>query len=193
MSTYQFTGPILIGLAGGIGSPAAVKAAFALGVDYVVTGSINQCSVESGASEAVKEILSQVGPHDMGIAPAGDMFEVGAKVQVVKKGLRFCERANKLYDWYHRYDSIEALPNEIIMQLESDYFAKPLSDVWTGIVDYKSQHKPEEIERAKDNPKHKMAMIFKTYFAKSTRWALSGDLSLSLIHISEPTSLGMRA
>ena len=177
MITYQFTDPILIGLAGGIGSPAAVKAAFALGVDYVVTGSINQCSVESGASEAVKEILSQVGPHDMGIAPAGDMFEVGAKVQVVKKGLRFCERANKLYDWYHRYDSIEALPDKIITQLESDYFAKPLTDVWTSIVDYKSQHKPEEIEQAKANPKHKMAMIFKTYFAKSTRWALAGDLS----------------
>ena len=34
--------PVRIGAAGGLGDPAAVAAAFALGADYVVTGSVNQ-------------------------------------------------------------------------------------------------------------------------------------------------------
>lgn len=47
-----------IGLAGGIGSPEAIAAAFMLGADFVLTGSINQCTVEAGISDSVKDIRS---------------------------------------------------------------------------------------------------------------------------------------
>ena len=173
---FSFDEPILMGAAGGIGTPQAVKAAFALGVDYVVTGSINQCTVESGAHETVKELLSKVGPHDMGIAPAGDMFEIGAKVQVVNKGSRFCARANKLSSLYYQYDSVDDLPKKVIKELERDYFGESLDSVWQSIVDYKQGVKAKEIESANKNGKQKLALILKSYFAKTTHWTLSGDV-----------------
>src|SRR5205823_7290352 len=44
---HGFDVPLRIGAAGGIATPAAVTAAFAMGAAYVVTGSINQACVES--------------------------------------------------------------------------------------------------------------------------------------------------
>ncbi len=43
---------VRVGAAGGIGTPAAALAAFMMGAAYVVTGSVNQACVESGASPA---------------------------------------------------------------------------------------------------------------------------------------------
>ena len=40
--------PVRVGAGGGLGTPASVASAFALGAGYVVTGSINQSCVESG-------------------------------------------------------------------------------------------------------------------------------------------------
>src|SRR5206468_8439499 len=40
--------PLRIGAAGGISTPWAAAAAFAMGAAYVVTGSVNQACVESG-------------------------------------------------------------------------------------------------------------------------------------------------
>lgn len=78
---------IRVGAAGGIGTPEAAAAAFILGADFIVTGSINQCTVEAGTSEIVKDLLQEINVQDTEYAPAGDMFELGAKVQVLKKGL----------------------------------------------------------------------------------------------------------
>jgi len=83
------THDVLVGAAGGLGVPEAIAASFIMGVDYVVTGSVNQCTVEAGMSDLVKDILSEINVQDTDLAPAGDMFEIGAKVQVVKKGVFF--------------------------------------------------------------------------------------------------------
>ena len=40
-----------VGAAGGIGTPAAVAAAFSAGAAYVLTGSVNQSALESGLSD----------------------------------------------------------------------------------------------------------------------------------------------
>lgn len=86
---YSYTQNIRIGAAGGIGTPEAVAAAFMLGADFVMTGPVNQCTVEAGTSDAVKDLLQHINVQDTTYAPAGDMFELGAKVQVVRKGLLF--------------------------------------------------------------------------------------------------------
>lgn len=52
-----------------------------------MTGSINQCTVEAGTSDDVKDLLQQLNIQDTDYAPAGDMFEMGAKIQVMKKGV----------------------------------------------------------------------------------------------------------
>ena len=84
---------VRVGAAGGIGSPEAAAAAFVLGADFITTGSINQCTVESGASNLVKDMLEEMEIQDTAYAPAGDAFESGAKVQVLRKGTFFSGRA----------------------------------------------------------------------------------------------------
>ncbi len=65
---YNYEKPIRIGVAGGIGTPQAALAAFMMGAAYVMTGSINQSCVESGACEHTKKLLSSSrnGGYDYG-------------------------------------------------------------------------------------------------------------------------------
>jgi PfaD family protein len=48
---YQYEKPIRVGVAGGIATPESALAAFIMGAAFVVTGSINQSCIESGACE----------------------------------------------------------------------------------------------------------------------------------------------
>ncbi|MCP4716601.1 MAG: hypothetical protein GY868_15880, partial [Deltaproteobacteria bacterium] len=97
MSKHRYAKKLRVGLAGGIGTPEAGAAAFVMGADFIITGSINQCTVEAGMSDSVKNLLQDINIQDTDYAPAGDMFEIGAKVQVLKKGVFFPARAGKLF------------------------------------------------------------------------------------------------
>lgn len=169
---YQYDTIINIGAAGGIGTPEAAAAAFMLGADYIVTGSVNQCSVEAGTSRSVKDILEKVSVKDTGYAPAGDMFELGARVQVVKKGTLFSIRANKLFDFYQQYPSLDSISDIEKQQIENKYFNKTFAEVYEECKAYRGE---KEIEKAEANPKYKMAMVFKWYFGFSSKAALSGN------------------
>lgn len=172
MAKYNYKNKICIGAAGGIGSPEAVVAAFMLGADYVVTGSINQCTVEARTSEGVKNILESIDIQDTQYAPAGDMFELGAKVQVAKKGLFFSARANKLYELYRQYNSLDEIDSKVSKQLQERYFKKTYEEIFDEAKKYYSS---DEINQAQSNPKYKMAMIFKWYFNHATVAALTGN------------------
>ncbi len=173
---YGYHEPICLGLAGGLGTPAALAAAFMLGADYVLTGSVNQCTVESGMSTEVKDMLQDAGIADTGYAPAGDMFEFGAKVQVLRKGVFFPTRANKLFALYSHYDGLEEIPEKTRSLLERTYFGKTVEEVWDEVRRYlRSQGRDTEIDRAENEPKHKMALVFRWYFFHSTRLAMNGD------------------
>ena len=87
-AAHGYPHPPCVGLGGGIATPATA-AAFAMGAAYVVTGSINQACVESGTSPAVRAMLAEAGQADVTMAPAADMFELGVKVQVLKRGTMF--------------------------------------------------------------------------------------------------------
>ena len=162
---------VRIGAAGGIGTPEAAATAFILGADFILTGSINQCTVEADTSDAVKEILQHLNVQDTDYAPAGDMFEIGAKVQVVRKGVFFPARANKLYELYRHYNSLDEIDDKTKRQIQEKYFRRSFEDVYAETKAYYSQNLPEEIEKAERNPKHKMALIFKWYFVHSMRLA----------------------
>lgn len=167
---------IHIGLAGGIGTPQAAVAAFMMGADFILTGSINQCTVEAGTSECVKDLLQDINVQDTDYAPAGDMFEVGAKVQVLKKGLFFPARANKLHMLYSHYNNWNDIPEKIRLEVENKYFQKSFDRVWQEVQEHhqgKKQH--ATLEKAMANPKHKMALVFRWYFAYSTKLAFAGD------------------
>lgn len=166
-------GRIHVGAGGGIGTPAAAAAVFMLGADFVVTGSINQCSVEAATSEAVKDLLQGMNVYDTAYAPSGEMFELGSKVQVLKKGLFFPSRAEKLVTLYRQHESLEGIDATLRRQIQERYFKRSFEEVF---ADIRAAYPAAEVERAERMPKHRMALVFKRYFKNTTRWALAGDL-----------------
>lgn len=166
--------PVRVGAAGGLGTPNSIAAALAMGADYVVTGSVNQACVESATSFQVKQLLAQIDMADVMMAPAPDMFEIGVKVQVLKRGT-FCPlRGQKLYEIYRKYNSIEEISPSERQQLEQQIFQKDLSLVWNDTVEFFSRRNPSQLEKAEKNPKYKMALIFRWYLGKSSSWAKAG-------------------
>jgi trans-AT polyketide synthase/acyltransferase/oxidoreductase domain-containing protein len=172
---HAYAEPICMGLAGGIGTPAAVAAAFVLGADYVLTGSVNQCTVEAATSDVVKDMLQDIDVQDTGYAPAGDMFELGSKVQVLRKGVFFPSRGARLHALYTHHDSLDDLPAQTRALLERTYFRKPLADVWADVARHlRASGRTEVLDRAEKQPKQKMALVFRRYFGYSARIALEG-------------------
>jgi PfaD family protein len=172
---YHYLKPIRVGVAGGIATPQSALAAFMMGAAYVVTGSINQSCIESGACEHTKKLLAQAEMADVMMAPAADMFEMGVKLQVLKRGTMFPMRAQKLYELYRTYDSIEEIPLAEREKLEKQVFRKTIAEVWEGTAAYLSQKNPEKLGKAVNNPKLKMAVIFRWYLGLSSRWSNSGE------------------
>lgn len=172
MNTYHYPRRIRVGAAGGIGTPEAAAAAFILGADFILTGSVNQCTVESGASDLVKDMLQDVNEQDTVYAPAGDMFELGAKVQVMKKGVLFPARAQKLYDLYRQHNSLEEIDVKTKTQLQEKYFKQPFTEVLKEVEAYYAR---KHIQIAEASPKQQMAYLFRWYFGFSIRAALGGD------------------
>lgn len=166
--------PVRIGAAGGLADPAALAAAFALGADYVVTGSVNQLARESGTSDLARAMLAQAGLADVTMAPAADMFELGVEVQVLRRGTLFAQRASRLNELYRTYDSIEAMSDAVRTRLEREIFRAGISEVWRECGLFWSSRQPEELERAARDPHHRMALIFRWYLGNSTRWAREG-------------------
>ena len=175
MLQYRYDTLIKIGAAGGIGTPHAAAAALIMGADFVLTGSINQCTVEAGTSAAAKDILEQLNAQDTAYAPAGDMFEIGARVQVASKGLFFPARANRLYDLYKQHNSIEEIDQKTRQQIQERYFKRSFDDIWKETRSYYLRSYPGRLPEIEKNPKQKMALIFKWYFVHSTRLAMHGS------------------
>lgn len=171
---YQFSQKIRIGAAGGISTPSSALAAFMMGAAYIVTGSVNQGCVEAGTSEHVRKLLQTVASTDVMMAPASDMFEMGVELQVLKRGTLFGPRAKKLYEYYKKYNSIDDIPSEERLKLEKQVFRQPLEDIWKLCVEFFEKRDPEQIERVKDNPHRKMALIFRWYLGLSSNWANAG-------------------
>lgn len=171
MVKYRYNEKIHVGAAGGIGTPEAAAAAFILGADFICTGSINQCTIQAKTSDIVKDMLQQINVQDTDYAPSGDMFELGAKIQVVKKGLLFPSRAKKLFDLYQRHNSLEEIDSKIKNQLQKRYFKKSFDEILNDMTQRQSSDQKEKILK---NPKQKMSLIFKWYFDYTTKIALAG-------------------
>ncbi len=172
---HGYTRPIRVGAAGGLGCPAAVAAAFSMGASFVLTGSVNQAAVESGLSAEGKELLAEVGLNDLMMAPAADMFELGIKLQVLKRGSMFGVRAAKLYELYTAYDRLEDLPADERKHLEERVFGLSIEEVWADTQRFWAHRDPRENEKAEADPKHKMALCFRWYLGQSSRWAITGQ------------------
>lgn len=172
---YGYAQSLRVGAAGGIATPASAAAAFAMGAAYVLTGSVNQACVESGSSDIARQMLAEAEQADVIMAPAADMFEMGVKVQVLKRGTMFAMRGAKLYDFYRKYGAIEQIPRTEREMLEEKFFKNSLENVWQQTQDYFQERAPSQIERAQSDPKHKMALIFRSYLGQASHWANRGE------------------
>jgi trans-AT polyketide synthase, acyltransferase and oxidoreductase domains len=171
----RYPTPVRIGAGGGISTPAATLATFAMGAAYVVTGSVNQACVESGACEHTKKLLAQADMADVAMAPSADMFEMGVKVQVLKRGTLFPMRAQKLYELYSRYNAIEEIPAPERQKLEQQVFKRSLDEIWAETVQFFTARDPAQLERANRDPHQKMALVFRWYLGLSSRWSVAGE------------------
>jgi PfaD family protein len=174
-SAYNYPNSIRIGLGGGIATPESTAAAFAMGAAYVLTGSINQACLEAGTSDTVRRMLAEADQADVTMAPAADMFELGVKVQVLKRGTMFALRAAKLYELFGQYDSYETIPAKQREILQRDFFKCSFLEEWEQTRRFFAERDPHQIELAEQKPKHKMALVFRSYLGRSSTWAKTGD------------------
>ena len=175
MREYKFRKPLRVGLGGGIATPQAAAAAFAMGAAYVLTGSINQACIEAETAETVRDMLAKAEQADVTMAPAADMFELGAKVQVLKRGTMFAMRGSKLYELYRGYDRYEDIPQKTRGTIEKDFLKASYDETWESTRKFFAVRDPRQIERAEKDPRHKMALVFRSYLGLSSLWAKTGD------------------
>ncbi len=164
-----------VGAAGGLGTPAAIWAAFAMGADYVLTGSVNQATPEAGTSDVAKKLLLEAQFYDMATGPAPDMFEIGAKVQVLGRGTMYAQRAAKLYELYKGYGTLEEIPAVERQKIETQLFKRTFDDVWAECQSYWGARDPAQLEKASRDGHHRMALVFRWYLGQTSRWARVGD------------------
>ncbi len=174
---YGYEQVLRVGAAGGIATPASAAAAFSMGAAYVLVGSAHQSCVESGSSDIVRGMLAEAQQADTAMAAAADMFEMGVKVQVLKRGTMFAMRAAKLYETYKAYDSIDAIPAPLRTELEGQIFRASLDEIWAQTRTFFEKRDPSQIARAEAQPKHKMALVFRWYLGFASRWANAGEPS----------------
>jgi PfaD family protein len=172
---YDYAVPLRVGSAGGISTPHSVAAVFAMGADYVMTGSVNQACREAGTSDAVRQMLAQAEQADVTMAPAADMFEMGVRLQVLKRGTMFPMRAHRLYDLYRAHSGLEDISDDERKNLEDTIFRKPLEEIWNETRRFWDLRDVTQTERAERDPKHRMALVFRWYLGMSSRWANRGE------------------
>ncbi len=176
-SEHDYSMPLRVGLAGGIATPAAAAAAFAMGAAFIMTGSVNQACVESDTSATVRQMLAETRQADVTMAPAADMFEMGVTVQVLKRRTMFPMRASRLYEIYRSCSSLDDIPAIDREKLEKTLFLAPLNDIWQLTRSYFQHRDPRQAERGDRDPKHRMALVFRWYLGQAAHWAKDGDPS----------------
>lgn len=172
-SQHGFQRPVRVGAAGGLSTPASVAGAFAMGAAYVMTGSVNQACVESGLSRQGRKLLANVGIADVMMAPAADMFELGVNLQVLKRGSLFGARAKKLYELYVTKPGVDAIAGKQREDLEK-IFGQSVEEVWSDTERFWLGRDPAVLQLAARDPKYQMALMFRWYLGKSSRWAIDG-------------------
>ena len=60
------------------------------------------------------------------------------------------------------------------LKLEKQVFRQPLEEIWQSCIEFFQERDPDQIARAQDNPRRKMALIFRWYLGLSSNWANAG-------------------
>ena len=163
---------VRVGCGSGIGTPEAAASAFLLGADFVVGRSIHPVHGGGGHERRGEGPPAHAGVHDFEpAAPDGDLFELGAKVWVLKKDVLFPARANRLHALWRHHGSWEEIDAPARAKIERDCFGRSFERVWEELA---AQEPPEEIARAERDAPHRMALVFRWYCGHALRLARAG-------------------
>ena len=132
-----------------------------------------RCSLD--VSDDARALLAQADLADVAMAPAADMFEMGVRVQVLRRGTMYAMRAGRLYEVYRDHASLEAVPAAALAALERDVLHATVEEIWSETRAFWQQRDPGQLVRAERDPRHRMALVFRWYLGKSSRWAIDGD------------------
>lgn len=163
---------VRIGAAGGVGTPDAILGLTSLGAEFVVTGSINQCTPEAGTSDLAKDLLARAGIHDMATAPAADLFELDGQVQVLRKGTLFAARANQLHRVFRLYRSWDEVPSSVKKSIEKYILRSSYEEALSKV--YGRSSSSDKLNHLEKTPRARMAAVFRTYLIRSTTAAING-------------------
>jgi PfaD family protein len=100
---------------------------------------------------------------------------MGVKVQVLKRGTMFANRAHKLYEIYRAHPSLDAIPADVRVVVERDMLRATCAEAWESTRAFFTQRDPSQIAKADADPKHKMALVFRAYLGQASKWAIAGD------------------
>ncbi|WP_338715486.1 ACP S-malonyltransferase [Streptomyces acidiscabies] len=153
-----------VGAAGGIGTPEAATAALVLGAEFLVTGSVNQCTVEAATSPEVKDMLQALDVQDTEPAPWAEMFELGVRARAVKRGVFLPARADRLYQLWRTHASFEGIDADTRRQIEDMYLRRPFEEAWRAA--HTGGQEPDG--------KRKLALAFRSYLDEGFELARTG-------------------
>lgn len=157
-------------------TPASVASAFALGAAYVMTGTVNEAAVESGLSEAGRLLLAQAGIADVAMAPAADMFEMGVKGAGPPPRHHVRDPRPEAVRRLHgpRIRS-RACPRACGRASRARSSKAPLDAIWADTRAFWSSATRTRSSARNKDPHHRMALCFRWYLGKASRWANAGE------------------
>jgi PfaD family protein len=67
------------------------------------------------------------------------------------------------------------MPDGVRQKLERDVLHASVDAIWADTAAFWEKRDPAELAKAHRDPKHKMALVFRWYLGKASRWAIDGD------------------
>ena len=167
--------PIRVGAAGGLGTPQAVAAAFALGAAYVLTG-IGQPGVRRVRAVGRGQADARRGRHRRRDDGAGRRHvrdgrqAAGAQARhdVRGRGRASCTTCTGRI----RRSRRSRRPSATSSRRRSS--ARPSTRAGKRRARSGPNAIPEQVAEAERDPRHKMALVFRWYLGLSSRWAIDG-------------------
>jgi PfaD family protein len=89
-------------------------------------------------------------------------------------------RAHKLFDLYRSHDSWESIPAKERGLIEKTFLRCSFETEWANTRAFFLERDPVQVQKAEASPKHKLALVFRSYLGQASRWATAGEKSRSI-------------
>ena len=84
-------------------------------------------------------------------------------------------RASKLYELYVRYNRFDQVPEKDRKMVEKTLLRCSFDQAWEETKTFFQARDPRQVERAEKDPRHKMALVFRSYLGRSSMWGVTGE------------------